>query len=114
MVYSKFTVVMDHNPLQYLEMANLSTLEQRWVAKLAEFNYKPGRLNQNADVLSHILSALQPEGKGTEKDFFIIKEELVHACLWPACRVELKELGAHTAIQSRVWIQTCEYSWNKL
>lgn len=58
LLYSKFTVVTDHNPLRYLETANLGAVEQRWVAQLAEYNfevrYKPGRLNMNADVLSRI------------------------------------------------------------
>lgn len=46
LISSKFSVVTDHNPLRYLETANLGAVEQRWMAQLAEFDfevyYKPG------------------------------------------------------------------------
>lgn len=71
LLYAKFTVITDHNPLQYLKTANLGAVEQRWVAQLAEFNfevhYKPFRLNQNADVLSHITEVLEPDTEDTER-----------------------------------------------
>lgn len=45
--FPKFTVITDHNPLRYLETANLGAVEQHWVAQLAELNfevlYKPGK-----------------------------------------------------------------------
>lgn len=50
LMYAKFTVVTNHNPLRHLERANLGAVKQRWVAQLAEFNfeihYKPGRSNR--------------------------------------------------------------------
>ena len=90
LLYAKFTVITDHNPLRDLETANLSAVEERWVAQLVEFNfevhYKPGRMNQNADVLSRIPVAAEPEVEDVEKDFLVIKEE-VRACLWPSGEV---------------------------
>lgn len=56
LTYSKFSVITDHNPLRYLETANLGAVEQSWIAQLSEFDfevfYKPGKKNTNADVLS--------------------------------------------------------------
>lgn len=49
-------VFTDNNPLVHLEYARLGAVEQRWVAQLANFNYRikyrPGRTNVNADILS--------------------------------------------------------------
>lgn len=87
LVYSKFTVVTDDNPLRYLETANLGAVEQRWVAQLAEYDfdvhYKPGRENTNADVLSRIPHVQEPEVSDTDKDFLIIQADEIRACLWP-------------------------------
>ena len=49
----------DNNPLTYiLTTAKLYAIGQRWVASLANYNfkifYKSGKLNVEADVLSHI------------------------------------------------------------
>ncbi len=53
---SKFTVLTDNNPLCHLNMAKLGTIEQRWAAQLAIFDfevqYHPGRCNTTADALS--------------------------------------------------------------
>ena len=86
-MYSRFVVVTDHNPLRYLETANLGAVEQRWVAQSAEYDfevhYKPGRENTNADVLSRLPRAPEPEVSDTDKDFLVIQAEEVRACLWP-------------------------------
>ncbi|KAK7887202.1 hypothetical protein WMY93_026823 [Mugilogobius chulae] len=51
-----FVVYTDNNPLVHLNSAKLGSLEQRWAARLASFQfdikYKPGRTNQSADALS--------------------------------------------------------------
>ncbi|XP_076730651.1 retrovirus-related Pol polyprotein from transposon 412 [Maylandia zebra] len=88
LMYARFTVVTDHNPLRYLATANLGAVEQRWVAQLAEYDfevcYKPGRQNTNADVLSRIPDQEEPEQEDTGKDFIKVGPEEVRACLWPA------------------------------
>ena len=55
-----FEVNTDNNPLTYiLTTAKLDATEQRWVASLANYNfkifYKSGKLNVEANALSHIL-----------------------------------------------------------
>lgn len=51
-----FTVLTDNNPLAYLDTAKLGATEMRWVAQLAQFNfkvkYRSGRTNRHADALS--------------------------------------------------------------
>ena len=54
-----FDVYTDNNPLTYiLTTAKLDATGQRWVASLANYNfkifYKSGKLNVEADTLSHI------------------------------------------------------------
>ena len=54
-----FEVYTDNNPLTYiLTTAKLDATGQRWVASLANYNfkifYKSGKLNVEADALSHI------------------------------------------------------------
>ena len=54
-----FDVYMDNNPLTYiLSTAKLDAMGHRWVASLGPYNftlhYKPGKLNRDADALSHI------------------------------------------------------------
>ena len=54
-----FEVCTDNNPLTYiLTTAKLDATGQRWVASLANYNfkifYKSGKLNVEADALSHI------------------------------------------------------------
>ncbi|CAG2220738.1 Retrovirus-related Pol polyprotein from transposon 17.6 [Mytilus edulis] len=57
---SKFTVFTDNNPLCYLQTSKLSAHEQRWLSKLAVFNFevkyrqaRQAKHNNNADALSH-------------------------------------------------------------
>jgi len=117
LLYSKFIVVTDHNPLRNLETVNLRAVEQRWVAQLAEYNfevnYKPRRLNQNADVLSHIPVGQEPEVEDIEKDFLVIKEDEVRASLWPAREFE-KKAPVIAATQAAVQGNLCGHSWDKL
>ncbi|XP_035796548.1 retrovirus-related Pol polyprotein from transposon 412 [Amphiprion ocellaris] len=53
----KCVVYTDNNPLSHLSSARLGAMEQRWAAQLALFNfdirYRSGRVNRNADALSH-------------------------------------------------------------
>ena len=54
-----FEVYTDNNPLTYiLTTAKLDATGQRWVVRLANYNfkifYKSGKLNVEADALSHI------------------------------------------------------------
>ncbi len=86
LMFAKFQIITDHNPLHYLETVNLGAVEQRWAAQLAEFKfevcYKPGRQNINADVLSRIPWDMEPEEDDTEKDFIRLTSDEVRACLW--------------------------------
>ena len=55
----EFGVYMDNNPLTYiLTTAKLDATGQRWVATLANYNfkifYRSGKLNVEADALSRI------------------------------------------------------------
>lgn len=65
-------MIIDHNPLNYLETANLGTVKQWWMVQLAEFDfevyYKPGQQNTNADVLSRIPSGKEPEQEYSVKN----------------------------------------------
>ena len=58
---AEFEVLSNNYPLSHLETAKLGALEQRWASRLALFNfkitYKPGKSNQNADVLSRCLKS---------------------------------------------------------
>ena len=51
-----FTVLTDNNPLAYLDTAKLGATAMRWVAQLAQFNfkvkYRSGQTNRHADALS--------------------------------------------------------------
>ena len=55
---NRCTIITDHNPLKYLDTANLSAAELRWVQQLSAFNYqldyRPGRHNQAPDALSRL------------------------------------------------------------
>ena len=64
-----FEVYTDNNPLTYiLTTAKLDATGQRWVASLANYNfeifYKSGKLNVEADALSHI-----PWGECTSRTY---------------------------------------------
>ncbi len=118
LMFSKFTVVTDHNPLRYLGTANLGAVEQRWVAQLAEFHfevlYKPGRLNTNADALSRLPTKEEPERDDTEKDFIRISSEEVHACLWPPHETKREDVGIQLAVQASVRKVVNGYSWDEI
>ena len=51
-------IFTDHNPLKYLDTANLSAAELRWVQQLSSFDYqieyRTGKSNQAADSLSRL------------------------------------------------------------
>ena len=61
-------VYTDHNPLKYLDTANLSATELRWVQQLSAFDfhleYRSGKSNQAADALSR----LHPKPSGEPRD----------------------------------------------
>lgn len=73
LIYSKFVVFTDHNPLKYLD--NLNT-GQRWAAQLEEFdfeiNYKPGAVDA-VGALSRLPNPVEPEAGDTREDFFVIQ-----------------------------------------
>lgn len=52
------SVYTDNNLLVHLDTAKLGEVEQGWVAQLASFHlkYRPGRSNQNYDLLSRLPS----------------------------------------------------------
>ncbi|RXN11584.1 Transposon Ty3-I Gag-Pol poly [Labeo rohita] len=117
-MFSKFTVITDHNPLRYLETANLGAVEQRWVAQLAELNfevlYKPGRLNTNADALSRLPSREHPEQEDTEKDFIRLDSEEVRACLWPGREYKQREIDVKVAVQASIKKEVNGYNWDEI
>ncbi|KAI5609495.1 hypothetical protein C0J50_9467, partial [Silurus asotus] len=118
LMYSKFTVITDHNPLRYLDSANLGAVEQRWAAQLAEYNfevsYKPGRLNTNADALSRIPSREVLEKDDDEKDFIQLRTDEVRACLWPAKKVDQEESVKKMAVQTAIRGEISGYSWSEI
>lgn len=118
LMFSKFTVITDHNPLRYLETLNLGAVEQRWVAQLAELNfevlYKPGRLNTNADALSRIPSREVPEREDTEKDFIRLNSEEVRTCLWPAQEFKWGKTDVQVAVQASIKKVLNGYSWDEI
>lgn len=81
LVCSKFTVLSDYNPPQYLMPANLGAVEQHWIAQLAKYNfkvcYKPSHQNSNADVLLRIPVGTEPDEEDSGKDFIRIRQEEV-------------------------------------
>lgn len=114
LMYSKFTVVTDHNPLRYLGTANLGAVEQRWAAQLAEYDfevcYKPGRQNTNTDVLSRIPVGTEADEEDSGKDFICLGPEEVRACLWPG----QKDITTQGATQSAVRAAVNGFSWSEL
>ncbi len=115
LIYSKFSVITDHNPLRYLETANLGAVEQRWTAQLSEFDfevyYKPGRQNTNADVLSRIPSCEEPEQEDSAKDFIKMKSDEVRACLWPVAKQQQR---VQASVQVSVTRKVPGYSWSDI
>ncbi|KAL2097871.1 hypothetical protein ACEWY4_007078 [Coilia grayii] len=73
-----FTVYTDNNPLCHYRTTTLGAVEQRWAARLDNFNfslcYRPGRVNGNADALSRRTDLVPerevPEDDGTEVPTF--------------------------------------------
>lgn len=65
---SKCTVYTDNNPLSHFQSIKLGATEQRWIAQLAAFDftvqYRPGRVNGNADSLSRQYSEQVSEDRG--------------------------------------------------
>lgn len=61
---AKVTVITDNSPLVHLQTAKLGSVEQRWVAQLANFDYtiqhRPGKDHTNADALSRLPSPGDP------------------------------------------------------
>ena len=55
---NKCLIYVDHNPLRYIDTANLSSTELRWVQQLSAFNfelkYRQGKTNQAPDALSRL------------------------------------------------------------
>ncbi|XP_038062329.1 uncharacterized protein LOC119732798 [Patiria miniata] len=55
---NRCTIYTDHNPLKYLDTANLSAVELRWVQQLSAFDYqleyRTGKSNQAPDALSRL------------------------------------------------------------
>lgn len=117
-MYSKFTVVSDHNPLRYLGSANLGAVEQRWVAHLAEYNfevcYKPGRQNANADVLSRFPVDTEPDEEDTGKDFIRIGPDEVRACLWPGPVETRGVVRVEEVIQNAIKGTVSGFSWPEI
>ncbi|XP_068122518.1 uncharacterized protein [Hyperolius riggenbachi] len=83
----KFTIYTDNNPVAYLQTAKLGAMEQRWIARLAKFQftikYRPGRINGYADALSRF--PYEPAGRERDEDLeevevplFGIKEKASH------------------------------------
>ncbi len=118
LMFSKFTIIPDHNPLRYLETANLGAVEQCWVTQLAEFNfevlYKPGRLNTNADALTRLPSGEHPEREDTDKDFIRMNSEEVRACLWPAQESKQREADVKVAVQASIKKVVNGYNWDEI
>jgi len=58
-----FTVYTDNNPLSYLQTSKLTAHEQRWLSKLASFDfdvkYRQAKHNNNADALSRMYDKLE-------------------------------------------------------
>lgn len=68
-----FVIVTDNNPLAHLSNARLGAMEQRWVSRLANFQYtvtyRSGKSNGNADALSRLpTSDLAEEEKDSTED----------------------------------------------
>ena len=58
LIGNKCKILTDHNLLKFLDTANLSCTELRWVQQLASFDfdleYRPGTNNQAPDALSRL------------------------------------------------------------
>ena len=60
---AKFTVYTDNNPLCFLQTSKLTAHEQRWLSKLASFDfgvkYRQAKHTNNADALSRMHDKLE-------------------------------------------------------
>ena len=67
---SKFTILMDNNPLCYVKTSKLGVSQIRWLSNLALFDFnikcQVGRKNQVADTLSH--HPLNPDSSSESED----------------------------------------------
>ena len=84
--YRPFTVRTDNNPLMYILMTpNLDACGHRWVASLAQFNFKieylKGTDNKVANVLSHIETRLEDD----------TVKELLKSCPTTEIKVQVKD-----------------------
>ena len=93
--YRPFTVRMDNNPLTYiLTTPNLDTCGHRWVASLAQFNFKieylKGTDNKVADVLSCIETCLEDDAV----------KELLKSC--PTTEIKVQDKDASPAFEDNL------------
>ena len=97
-----FTVYTDNNPLCHYRTTTLGAVEQRWAAKLENFNFsqrfRPGRVNGNADALSR-RTDLAPETEVLEDDG---TEVPVFRSQRPACRMAITRDPSGDLVQSLV------------
>ena len=92
-----FDVYTDNNPLTYvMTTAKLDAVRHRWVAELADFNFKlqhkPGKLNSDADTLSRM-----PLGV----------EKYIRGCTQSSSREELIAMVEATPVEyseQTVWV----------
>ena len=87
--YRPFTVRTDNNPLTYILMTpNLDACGHRWVASLAQFNFKieylKGTDNKVADVLSRIETHLEDD----------TVKELLKSCLTTEIKVQANDASS--------------------
>ena len=77
----------------HLNSAKLGSLEQRWAARLASFQfeikYRPGRINQSADALSRFPPDAETTGADEEREGVEIPS--------------FRHIGAHVAKVMCVW-----------
>lgn len=116
LMFAKFQVITNHNPLCYLEMANLGGVQQHWATQLVEFNfkvcYKPGRQNINSNVLCWISWVVEPEDDDTGKDLIQLSSDEVHACLWLGKEEEGNEPNVQVSKQAEIKKGVNGYSWS--
>ncbi|GAA6108228.1 uncharacterized protein cuzd1.1, partial [Tachysurus ichikawai] len=93
LTYSKFSVITDHNPLRYLETANLGAVEQSWIAQLSEFDFE------------------EPEQEDSDKDLIKMNSDEVRTCLWPATKNQQRvQASIHVFVTRKV----PGHSWSDL
>lgn len=80
-----FILVTDHAPLKwFLDIRDTPSRIARWQMKLAEFSYsveyKPGKLNQNADILSRAVRAVDAHPHFGDMERFKKEQEEDTSC----------------------------------